>query len=170
MNAMPKLVALIGASVMTQIAAAMPDAATDPNIDPQIRPFLTNLNKDSSPFWELPQPKPQETLSQLQAQTPVDMSGVTTTERTITEDGQTVKLYVRGDTSMKARFLLMIPAILATSVATADTPSTSSYRTDPQAWAAALLSRPQTPVTANSIGTTSPVVSKGMRTPVQQRC
>jgi acetyl esterase len=94
MNAMPKLVALIGASVMTQIAAATPDAATDPNIDPQIRPFLTNLNKDSSPFWELPQPKPQEILSQLQAQTPVDMSGVTTTQRTITQDGQTVKVYI----------------------------------------------------------------------------
>ena len=73
---------------------AAPDAATDPRIDPQIRSFLAKINKDSSPFWELPQPKPQEILTGLQSQTPVDMSGVTTTEKTITQDGRTVKLYI----------------------------------------------------------------------------
>ena len=82
---------------MTQALAAqvqIPDAATDPRIDPQIRAFLAELNKDSSPFWELPQPKPQEILTALQNQTPVDMSGVTTVERTIVQDGRTVKLYI----------------------------------------------------------------------------
>ena len=63
---------------MTQVALAAPDAATDPRIDPQVRSFLAKINKDSSPFWELPQPKPQEILTGLQEQTPVDMSGVTT--------------------------------------------------------------------------------------------
>jgi acetyl esterase len=38
----------------------------------------------SSPFWELPQPKPQEVLTGLQNKYPVDMSGVTTVEKTIT--------------------------------------------------------------------------------------
>jgi acetyl esterase/lipase len=98
MNFIPKLIALIiGANLMTQIAAAAPaapDAASDPRIDPQVRSFLAKINKDSSPFWELPQPKPQEILSGLQSQTAVDMSGVTTTERTITQDGHTVKLYI----------------------------------------------------------------------------
>ncbi|TSD87899.1 alpha/beta hydrolase [Mycobacterium sp. KBS0706] len=95
MPPMPKLAALIlGASLVTQTAAAAPDAATDPRIDPQIRSFLAGINKDSSPFWELPQPKPQEILTGLQSQTEVDLSGVTTTERTITQDGRTVKLYV----------------------------------------------------------------------------
>ncbi|MEJ1963511.1 MAG: alpha/beta hydrolase [Gammaproteobacteria bacterium] len=79
---------------MTQIAAATPDAATDPRIDPQIRSFLAKLNKDDSPFWELPQPRPQEILTGLQSQTVVDVSGVTTIERTITQDGRTVKLYI----------------------------------------------------------------------------
>ena len=84
-----------GLIVMTQLAAAQaPDAAKDPRIDPQIRPFLAELNKDSSPFWELPQPKPQDILTGLQNQTPVDMSGVTTVEKTITQDGRTVKLYI----------------------------------------------------------------------------
>ena len=80
---------------MTQIAAAaVPNPSTDPRIDPQIRAFLTELNKDSSPFWELPQPKPQDILTGLQNQTPVDMSGVTTVEKTITQDGHTVKIYI----------------------------------------------------------------------------
>ena len=79
---------------MTHAALAAPDAATDTRIDPQIRSFLAKLNKDSSPFWELPQPKPQQILTGLQDQTAVDMSGVTVSERTIIQDGRTVKLYV----------------------------------------------------------------------------
>ncbi|HME22355.1 MAG TPA: alpha/beta hydrolase [Acetobacteraceae bacterium] len=79
---------------MTQNATAAPNVATDPRIDPQVRSFLVTIDKDSSPFWELPQPKPQEILTALQSQTPVDMSGVTTTERTVTQDGRTVKLYI----------------------------------------------------------------------------
>lgn len=85
---------IIGASIMSQPAFAAADPATDPHLDPQVRAFLVEVNKDPSPFWELPQPKPQEILTALQNQTPVDMSGVTTTERTITQDGRTVKLYI----------------------------------------------------------------------------
>jgi acetyl esterase/lipase len=84
-----------GMLTMTQLAVAQtPDAATDPRIYPQVREFLAELNKDSSPFWELPQPKPQDILTGLQNKTPVDMSGVTTEEKTITEDGRTVKIYI----------------------------------------------------------------------------
>jgi len=79
---------------MSPIALAAPDAATDPRIDPQVRSFLSELNKDSSPFWELSQPKPQEILTGLQSQTPVDVTGVTTTQRTITQDGRSVTLYI----------------------------------------------------------------------------
>src|SRR5215470_4741273 len=85
---------LLGATIMTQPVSSTPNPADDPRIDPQIRPFLASLNKDPSPFWELPQPKPQEILSGLQSQTVVDISGVTTVERTITQDGRTVKLYI----------------------------------------------------------------------------
>ncbi|HEY9229550.1 MAG TPA: alpha/beta hydrolase [Gemmatimonadaceae bacterium] len=88
-------------------SAQVPNAATDPRIEPHIRTFLAELNKDSSPFWELPQPKPQEILTALQNKTPVDMSGVTTTERTITQDGRTVKLYV-----MKPQGVTGTPGIL----------------------------------------------------------
>lgn len=70
------------------------DPAHDANIDPKIRSFLAELNKDPSPFWELPQPRPQEILEGLQNLTKVDMSGVTTTEKTIEQDGQEVKLHI----------------------------------------------------------------------------
>ena len=94
MNKIFKLAALAGASLMTSVAAAAPNSATDARIDPPIRAFLAEINKNSSPFWELPQPKPQDILTSLQSQTSVDMSGVKTTEKTITENGRTVKLYI----------------------------------------------------------------------------
>lgn len=85
----------LGGMIMSQLATAqIPNAATDARINPQVRAFLAELNKDSSPFWELPQPKPQEILTGLQNQTTVDLSGVTTVEKTITQDGRTVKLYI----------------------------------------------------------------------------
>jgi acetyl esterase len=80
--------------LMTQTAHSAPDAATDPRIDPQVRSFLAKINKDPSPFWELPQPKPQQILTDLQRQTPIDVSSVTITEQKITYDGRPVKLYI----------------------------------------------------------------------------
>jgi acetyl esterase len=80
---------------MTQVAAtASPDAATDANIDPEIRTFLKELNKDSSPFWEKPGPQVRAVLTGLQARTSVDFSGVTISEKTIDENRQRVKLYI----------------------------------------------------------------------------
>ncbi len=83
----------LGACVMNQSATAKA-VATDPYLDPQVQSLLVELNKDPSPFWELPQPRPQQILTGLQDKTPVDISGVTTIEKTITEDGRTVKLYI----------------------------------------------------------------------------
>ncbi|WP_454651119.1 alpha/beta hydrolase [Bradyrhizobium liaoningense] len=87
---------------MTQTVQAAPAAATDPRIDPQVRSFLDKINKDSSPFWELPQPKPQQILTDLQNQTAVDMSGVTTTEQTINQNGRSVKLYIMKPTQVSS--------------------------------------------------------------------
>ena len=95
MNRIATHAALItGASLMNQPVIAAPNPANDTRIDPQVRAFLDEINKDSTPFWELPQPKPQNILTGLQSQTAVDISGVTTTERTIVQDGRTVKLYI----------------------------------------------------------------------------
>ncbi len=88
------LLAGMVACIQPALALAASDPSKDPNIDPKVRAFLDVINKDATPFWELPQPKPQEILTGIQDKTPVDMSGVTTTEKTIKQDGQTVKLYI----------------------------------------------------------------------------
>jgi hypothetical protein len=59
---------------------------------------------------------------------------------------------------MKAPLLLIL-ATFATTAAIADTPSTFSDRTDPQARAAALLSPPHTPVSTTSRSSQSAVES-----------
>jgi acetyl esterase len=74
--------------------AKVSDAASDPLINHQVRTFLAELNKDSSPFWLLPGPQVRATLTGLQNKTPVDLSGINITEKTITQDGRQVKIYI----------------------------------------------------------------------------
>ncbi|GAB2918786.1 alpha/beta hydrolase [Paraburkholderia jirisanensis] len=88
---------------MSHTASAAPDAATDPKIDPQVRSFLADVNKDSSPFWTLPGPQVRAVLTGLQARTPVDLSGVVISEKTIAENGQNVKLYVMKPEHVKGK-------------------------------------------------------------------
>jgi acetyl esterase len=86
---------LMGAIIaMSQTTMSAVDATRDPNIDPKIRAFLAELNKNNSPFWEKPGPEVRATLTGLQAKTPVDMSGVSITEKNISENGRDVKLYI----------------------------------------------------------------------------
>lgn len=79
---------------MAQAAAAAPDAATDHRIDPQVRAFLSEVNKDASPFWTLPGPRVRAVLTGLQNKTEVDVSGVAISEKIISESGQSVKIYI----------------------------------------------------------------------------
>jgi acetyl esterase len=83
-----------GFIAMAHAAAAAPDATFDPRIDPQIRSFLSEVNKDASPFWTLPGPRVRAVLTGLQNKTSVDLSGVTVSEKTISENGQSVKVYI----------------------------------------------------------------------------
>jgi acetyl esterase/lipase len=95
MSPIAKLATLIaGVALLAAPVFAAPNPAADDRIDPQVRAFLDDINKDSSQFWRLPQPKPQDIFTALQDKTPVDMSGVTITDRTIDQDGQQVKLYI----------------------------------------------------------------------------
>jgi acetyl esterase/lipase len=85
--------ALIGGAALSSAYAAT-DAASDPHIDPQIRPFLAELNKDSTPFWEFEGDRTRAVLTGLQAQTKVDLSGITIQEKAIEVNGRKVKLYI----------------------------------------------------------------------------
>jgi len=80
---------------MTSIVEASPlDPSRDPAIDRRTRAFLKELNKDSSPFWELPGDKPRQIVTDLQNQTPVDVSGIEISERELSVDGRIISLYV----------------------------------------------------------------------------
>lgn len=73
------------------------DPSVDPRIDPVVRNFLKKLNtesKDQPPIYKLPGSGPADALTALQNQTPVDMSGVDITERTITQDGISVGIHI----------------------------------------------------------------------------
>jgi acetyl esterase len=85
------------------VTAATSDVGIDPDLSPPVRNFLVELNKNASPFWTLPQPKPQEILTALQNQTAVDLSGVTTTEHSLTIDGREVKLFVMKPERIEGR-------------------------------------------------------------------
>jgi len=82
------------AMITTISAQQIPDAATDPRIDHQVQQFLLEVNKDSSPFWTLPGPQVRATLTGLQNKFPVDTSGVTITDQTISQDDRKVKIYI----------------------------------------------------------------------------
>ena len=80
---------------MTSIAEhSKIDPAQDPAIDRRSRAFLSKLNEDSSPFWELPGDEPRNLVTALQNRTPVDMFGIEVDERRLTVAGRTIGLYV----------------------------------------------------------------------------
>jgi acetyl esterase len=78
----------------TSLEARPLNPAEDPAIDRRSRAFLTELNKASSPFWELPGDEPRNIVTALQNETPADLSGIDVGEHQITVDGRDITLYV----------------------------------------------------------------------------
>jgi acetyl esterase len=78
----------------TSLEPRLLDPAEDPAIDRRSRAFLKELNRDSSPFWELPGDEPRKIVTALQNETPVDLSGIEVGERRITVDGRDITLYI----------------------------------------------------------------------------
>jgi acetyl esterase/lipase len=70
------------------------DPAHDPAIDRRTRTFLEELNKNSSPFWELPGEQPRTIVTELQEQSPVDLAGIEIEERQLDVDGRSITLYI----------------------------------------------------------------------------
>ncbi len=84
-------------TIATSAFAQAPDPSVDPHIDPVIRGYLKKLNEDSkgkTPIYKLPGTGPADALTALQDQTPVDLSGVDISTRTITQDGVTVPVHI----------------------------------------------------------------------------
>jgi acetyl esterase/lipase len=71
------------------------DYATDPNIDRRIKSFLKALNSGDSPPMEQTKPaEARKVLEGAQNSVKADISGVDITEKTITQNGVSVKLFI----------------------------------------------------------------------------
>src|SRR5262249_28026283 len=87
--------ALLGAAVT--VSAQQINPGGDPHIDPKVRVFLKGLNeatKGQPPIYKLKGTGPADALTALQDKTPLDMSGVEVTQRTITQDGISVDIHI----------------------------------------------------------------------------
>ena len=92
------------AACSMHVTPATADVSNDPNLAPGVRTFLVAFNKNHpTPFYTLPQPKPQDVLTAWQNRTTVDMSGVTTTEYPLTVDGRTISLFVMKPDHVEGR-------------------------------------------------------------------
>jgi acetyl esterase len=81
-------------TMTTTVDPSTLDPAADPAIDRRSRAFLKELNKDSTPFWELPGDEPRNIVTALQDRTPVDLSGITVEDRRIDAGGRPITLYI----------------------------------------------------------------------------
>ncbi len=71
------------------------DYATDPNIDRRIKSFLKTLNSGDGPPMEQTKPADaRKVLEGAQNSVKTDISGVDITEKTITQNGVSVKLFI----------------------------------------------------------------------------
>jgi acetyl esterase len=74
----------------------------------RIRPFLKELNKDSSPFWELSVDQVRAVLTGLQNKTPVDLSAVTTEQKDIVSEGKNIKLYIMRPGGVREKLPVLV--------------------------------------------------------------
>jgi acetyl esterase len=76
-------------------AITVADYATDPNIESHTKAFLKALNSGGGKPMEQTQPADaRKVLEGAQTSVPVDISGVEVSEKTITQDGLSVKLFI----------------------------------------------------------------------------
>jgi len=77
------------------ITAEVVNYATDPSIEVQTKAFLKELNSgDGKPMETMTPEEARVVLIGAQSSVSVDLSGIDVMEKTITQDGLTVKLYV----------------------------------------------------------------------------
>ncbi len=90
----PAIIIITIALTGTASAQAV-DPVQDPHIETNTRAFLKVLNSGTGkPPEQLPPAEARKVLVDAQASVKVDLSGITVTEKTITTDGQSIKLHI----------------------------------------------------------------------------
>jgi acetyl esterase len=85
------------------MAQKAPDYLIDPHLSPAVKTFLRPLNGDGPPPESLSEQDARKMLINLQASVKVDLSGIDESEKTITQDGYTVKLSVVRPAGMQEK-------------------------------------------------------------------
>jgi acetyl esterase/lipase len=89
------LVVLLSLVFCGTINAQTIDPASDPHIESHVKAFLNVLNSgNGKPIEQLSPEDARALLVTVQASVKVDLSGIVVTEKTITQDGQTIKLNI----------------------------------------------------------------------------
>ena len=79
---------------MITMAKEAPDYSVDPHLSPTVKAFLRPLNAGGPAPESLSEQDARSVLINLQASVPVDVSGIVESEKTITQDGYTVRLTI----------------------------------------------------------------------------
>ena len=90
------------------MAKEAPDYSVDPHLSPAVKAFLTPLNAPGPPLEYLSEQDSRNVLINLQASVKVDLSGIDESEKTITQDGYTVKLTIVRPKGMKEKLPVFI--------------------------------------------------------------
>ena len=86
---------IIGLALGGAVSAQTIDPTKDPHIESNIRAFLKVLNSGTGkPIEQLSPTDARAILSGAQSSVKIDLSGITITEKTIKQDGQTVKINI----------------------------------------------------------------------------
>jgi acetyl esterase/lipase len=88
------LLALLSLTTGSQASAQAVDYATDPHLSESVKQFLNALNKPGPGLETLPIKDGRSVLVNAQKSVQVDLSGIEVSEKTITQDGYTVKLNI----------------------------------------------------------------------------
>lgn len=84
----------LSATLLTTRAQSPVPYLQDAHLTPEVKKFLKGLNEGGKPLESLTAVEARAVLSQAQASVKVDLSGVETTQKTITADGHTIPLFI----------------------------------------------------------------------------
>src|ERR1700744_2508458 len=101
---------LLGQTIDIMAQQKAPDYLADPHLSAAVKEFLKPLNAGGPPVESLSKLDARNVLVKAQASVKVDLSGIDESEKSITEDGYTVKLNIvrpRGVTKKLPAFIFI---------------------------------------------------------------
>jgi acetyl esterase len=94
----------LGLALSTQVNAQVINPAEDPHIESHVKSFLNVLNSgNGKPLEQLSPKDARAVLTGAQNSVKVDLSGITVSEKTISQDGQSVKINIIKPANAKGK-------------------------------------------------------------------